>query len=88
MAQQINNLLTLSDHPHREAILQKLNYSEKDLLPDLSIVTAYQFEMQDDVTKVEKLELGDYGFVMKTFNDTLVRLIQETDIIQNYDEDQ
>ncbi len=86
LAQQINNLLTISQHPHKQALLKKLNYDEADILSDLSMVNAYQFEAEGESTKVTRLPLESYGFVIDTFNDTLKTLIEETDLIQNYAE--
>ncbi|MGB8954576.1 MAG: AAA family ATPase [Tumebacillaceae bacterium] len=84
LAQQINNLITLSQHPMKEQLLAKLGYKEQELFSDLSVIRAYQFETKDGVTEVEQLELGKYGFEMKTFNNTLDRLVRETHLIQNY----
>lgn len=86
LAQQINNLLTISQHPHKHALLEQLRYEEADILQDLSMVNAYQFEAEGDSTIVTRLPLESYGFVIDTFNDTLKKLIQETDLIQNYAE--
>ncbi len=84
LAQQINNLLTIAQRNDKDNLLDKLNYSEQDIISDLGLVHAYQFENVDDRTVITKLELGPYGFEMKTFNDTLEQLIKETDIIQNH----
>ncbi|MFC0211818.1 AAA family ATPase [Paenibacillus chartarius] len=86
LAQQINNLLTLSQHPKRDDILSKLQYSSKDVLDDVTIVNAYQFSLEDGFTTIKSLPLNEYGFVMETFNDTLVDLVKITDYIQNYSE--
>lgn len=88
LMQQLNNLFTLSTHPQKEEIMQQLGLNETDLLPDLDMVTAYQFVNEDGVTNVEQLELGQYGFEIRSFNDTLERLIHETDLIQNYERNQ
>ncbi|MFD1886354.1 AAA family ATPase [Paenibacillus wenxiniae] len=84
LAQQINNLLTIAQRNDKDNLLDKLNYSEQDIISDLDLVHAYQFENVDDHTVITKLELGPYGFEMKTFNDTLEQLIKETDMIQNH----
>ncbi|MCQ4088650.1 AAA family ATPase [Saccharibacillus sp. JS10] len=86
LAQQINNLLAISQHPNKQGLLRKLEYEETDILADLSTVNAYQFEVEGEHTVVKKLELGRNGFVIDTFNDTLKKLIVETDMIQNYTE--
>ncbi|WP_322922619.1 AAA family ATPase [Paenibacillus campi] len=86
LAQQINNLLTIAQRNDQTELLKKLNYSEQDIPADLNQIHAYQFEDIDGNTVITKLELGLYGFEMKTFNDTLEQLIKETNMIQNYEE--
>ncbi|WP_338553629.1 AAA family ATPase [Paenibacillus sp. KS-LC4] len=86
LAQQINNLLAIAQHKHKDKLLEKLNYTEQDIIKDLSIVNAYQFEVVNGITEVTHLPLTENGFVMDTFNDTLVKLVTETDLIQNFTE--
>ncbi|MFD1780691.1 AAA family ATPase [Fredinandcohnia salidurans] len=87
LMQKINNLLTLSQHPNKNKIIETLNFKSKDILDDVSVVNAYQFSSNNSITEVEKLELDLYGYEMPTFNNALEKLIIETDKIQNIGED-
>lgn len=86
-AQQINNLLTLSQHPKKEELFSELGYEELDTLNDISQSSCYQFNSVDGKTIVEKLELGPYGFVMPVFNQTLEKLLIETSKIQTIEDE-
>jgi len=85
-AQQVNNLLTLSQHPRKEDLFQELGYEESDTLKDVSYSSCYQFKSVNGKTIVEEIELGTYGFVIPTFNSVLEKLLIETSKIQDFGE--
>ncbi|MGG1619344.1 AAA family ATPase [Paenibacillus sp. NRS-1782] len=85
-AQQVNNLLTLSQHSKKEELFRELGYEEVDTLKDVSYSSCYQFKSKDGKTIVEEIELGPYGYVIPTFNNVLERLLIETSKIQNIGE--
>lgn len=75
--QQINNLMVLAQHPQRERLMERLGYEESDLIPPNQI-EAYEFCPDEGGTRVEKLEKTDDGFVVRTLNETLLALAEET----------
>ncbi|GIO23475.1 AAA family ATPase [Oceanobacillus sp. J11TS1] len=86
VAQQINNLLLLSQKYTQENFNQ-LNSEQKDIIKedeiiDMKDVSLYQFVRQNDKTSISHLEFGEYGYDIKTFNDLLDSLYDETEIIQ------
>ena len=80
--QQINNMIKLNKHSSKETLMSKFNYEEKDLL-DEDKVNVYQFStLSDDKTEIQKLEKGEYGVVVPTFNEMLAELLEETKAFQ------
>lgn len=78
--QQVNNMIKLYNHPGpaRDQLAQEFGYEEEDYLNPAN-VAAYQFKVTDNgKTKVTRLELTDGGFVVPTFNETIVDLSKET----------
>lgn len=79
--QQVNNLITLFNHPKQAEILEKFGYSKEELLnPDE--VVAYQFEETPEGTKVSKLEKTETGFIAPTFSEGLYEFAKETRFLQ------
>lgn len=75
--QQINNLMVLAEHPHRQAMMEKLGYESEDLIPR-DRVRAYEFCPNENGTLVQEVEKTDDGFVVATLNNTLLALAKET----------
>jgi predicted ATPase len=74
--QQINNLVTLSDHPFSKELRSRFDLSDEDIIQRDSI-SAYDFECVNGDTKVKELELTRTGFVAESLNDVLRRLAIE-----------
>jgi|WetSurMetagenome_2_1015567.scaffolds.fasta_scaffold61941_2 hypothetical protein len=75
--QQVNNLITLFNHPKQTEMLEKFGYSKDELLnPD--DVIAYQFEETPEGTKISKLEKTETGFIAPTFNKTIAEFSKES----------
>lgn len=81
-AQQVNNLLTLSRRPDKEALCRELGYESADTLPDVAYSSCYQFQEVNGKTIVEEIELGEFGYAIPTFNNVLEKLMIETSKIQ------
>jgi hypothetical protein len=75
--QQINNLMSLHDHPNRAALMERFGYQRADLI-DPSNVEAYEFQPLPDGTEVRRLERTQEGFVVDSLNETLMALATET----------
>lgn len=83
--QQINNLMHLYSHPDREKLMAELGYSEADLI-DPEMTAAFEFVESRGRTKVHELSKELAGFSVKSLNDTLVSLAQETISLDESDE--
>lgn len=79
--QQVNNLMRLHGHSRQSALMEKLGYEREDLI-DPSSVKAYEFEDFGDGTVVHEIENTDSGFVVKSLNDTILALAEETMLLQ------
>ncbi len=75
--QQINNLMSLHEHPNRKALLNELGYEKADLI-NPGMVEAYEFQPDEAGTLVRRLEKTSEGFVVQTLNETLLALARET----------
>lgn len=75
--QQVNNLIAISDHPERNVLQEDFGFSDNDLI-DRSSVRAYDFVCVDGVTNPAEIELTKTGFVAKSLNDVLIKLLDET----------
>ena len=82
-AQQVNNLLTLSNREDKRELFKDLGYEESDTIKDTSLATCYQFKSEGGKTVVQNIDLGPYGFIIPTFNDTLMELLDQTSRIQD-----
>ncbi|ESY03911.1 hypothetical protein X753_21800 [Mesorhizobium sp. LNJC399B00] len=83
--QQINNLMTLHAHPRRDEMLKKLGYEIEDLI-DPRLAGAYEFVPDGKMTAVRKVHQRSEGFVVKSLNETLIDLADETISIGESDE--
>lgn len=84
-AQQVNNLLTLSQHPDKDLLFEELGYGAVDTLEDVSYSSCYQFiEDSEGKTVVEEIPLGEYGYIIPSFNNVLEKLLIETSKIQDF----
>lgn len=79
--QQVNNLISLYQHPDRAKLQAELGYSDEELIAPED-VAAYQFTNTPDGTIVESLELTENGFAVPTFNETIFDLSKETLTLQ------
>ncbi|KEO82078.1 AAA family ATPase [Tumebacillus flagellatus] len=77
MAQQLNNLIQLYNHPNRQELAKQFGYEPDDFLcPDKAVV--YQFTATDAGTKVEKLPLTSGGFAFPTFTNSILEQANQT----------
>ncbi|WP_353571889.1 AAA family ATPase [Candidatus Albibeggiatoa sp. nov. BB20] len=84
--QQINNFIALSQHPNKDALCEKLGYTEADLLSPED-VRAYQFQVTPEGTTIKSLPIKEFGFSAPTFTDAIYDLSKEAFTIQD-DEDE
>lgn len=75
--QQINNLITLHDHPNSELLMQELDISKKQTI-DRNIACAYDFQCEDGVTIANKIKIQKTGFAAQSINEVLIKLTEET----------
>lgn len=81
--QHINNMIKANEMKDSNAFLEHSDYEEQDLL-SRDDVRVYQFDVQDNQkARVSKLPCGDYGFEAMTFYDTLQKLNEEIEQIEN-----
>lgn len=80
--QVINNMMVLAQKENRQELLRKLQWNDEDIPRDFSDVKLYQFLSTENGTTIEELLLGEGGFEVTTFNDTLDELIQDTVVVQ------
>lgn len=73
--QHINNMIILNRHANRDEIMKDLGYDMDDLL-DSDDVSVYQFSKNPETgrTRIEKLNVGKYGFELPTFINALDKL--------------
>ncbi|EIJ41783.1 hypothetical protein BegalDRAFT_0875 [Beggiatoa alba B18LD] len=80
--QQVNNLISLYQHPKREKLQTEFGYHDDELIAP-NEVSAYQFTNTPDGTDVEALKQVDgNGFAVPTFNQTILDLSKETIALQ------
>lgn len=75
--QQINNLMSLHEHPKQRTLMKELGYEKVDLI-DPSAVEAYEFQPLETGTVVNRLAKTPEGFVVRSLNETLMALAKET----------
>lgn len=77
--QHINNMICLNRIEKRVQIMQKLGYIEDDLIDETDI-NVYQFVKNPKfgLTDVKRLELGEYGFELPTFINSLDKIYEHT----------
>ncbi|AXA75064.1 hypothetical protein CE206_00685 [Achromobacter xylosoxidans] len=80
--QQINNLIALSDHPKRASLVERFQLSDDEII-DRHSVGAYDFVCAEGVTKVIALEASKAGFAAESLNEVIVRLANQTILINN-----
>lgn len=81
--QHINNMIKASEMENQDKFLENSDYKETDLLKRKNICV-YQFDVQKNhKTNIQKLPCGDYGFEAMTFYDTLQKMNNEIDRIEN-----
>lgn len=81
--QHINNMIKANEMKDSNAFLEHSDYEERDLL-SRDDVRVYQFDVQgNQKARVFKLPCGDYGFEAMTFYDTLQKLNEEIEQIEN-----
>lgn len=83
--QQINNLMRLFSHPQQDELMARFGYEAVDLI-DPSMVATYEFCDVDGKTTVQKVEMSEEGFAIKTLNDTLISLAEETYALSETDD--
>jgi predicted ATPase len=75
--QHINNMIKLSNAKNQKMLLEKLNYSEDDIL-DSKKARVYEFKIVNGKTEVIPLKLTKEGFEVPSFNNALIDLAEET----------
>lgn len=75
--QQINNLMSLHDHPKRNELMKRFGYDKTDLI-DPAKVEAYEFHSPGGVTDVRRVKRTSEGLVVSSLNETLLSLAHET----------
>lgn len=75
--QQINNLITLNDHPQKAELLKKFNIDQGETL-NRNDVAAYDFSCVNGETEVKTLECTKTGFIAQSLNEVLLKLTNET----------
>lgn len=81
--QHVNNMIKANEMKDKEAFLKSSDYEEEDLL-NRENIRVYQFDVQENhKTKIQKLPCGDYGFEAMTFYETLRKMNNEIDSIEN-----
>lgn len=80
--QHINNMIKLTQRENQNDIYDELSYTERDLL-SCNQVRIYQFRVtRKGKTEVTELKCGADGFVVPTFNDALMEIMEEAYKIQ------
>lgn len=75
--QHINNMIMLKNNLASKDLSAKYRYTSEDML-DKQDVSMYQFDSQSSaITRIKKLEAGENGFVVSTFNDALEEIVDE-----------
>lgn len=74
--QELNILMQLHRHSDRDSLVRKLGYEDQDLL-DPSSVRGYEFVPHGNRSNVIPAEIGEYGIVVPTLNDTLNAIADE-----------
>lgn len=81
LIQGINNRIKLYSHPEKDRICGELNIQENELI-DANDVSVYQFEIKNNKSRLTKLECGENGFIVPTFNNALDMIMEEAYKIQ------
>lgn len=73
--QHVNNMIILNRHASRDEIMDDLGYDMDDIL-DSDDVSVYQFSKNPETgrTRIQKLNVGKYGFELPTFINALDKL--------------
>ena len=80
--QHINNMIKLMQRENQKDIYDEFLYTERDLL-SCDQVKIYQLEVtRKGKTEVTELKCGPDGFVVPTFNDALMEIMEEAYKIQ------
>lgn len=84
--QHVNNMIKLSGMPDTETFLEDLGYDDSDLVVRQD-VAVYQFDIEkNQKTQVTKLSCGDYGFEAMTFYNTLEKMNNQINRIDDMEE--
>lgn len=75
--QQLNILISLSDHPDKDDLMKQFGYDAEDLL-DRRHVSAYEFNLKGDRTILTEALLTEDGFAIGSLNDVIVDIGQES----------
>lgn len=85
--QHINNMIKLSQVREKKEDVMVSDYQEVDLI-NANQVTVYQFDQIDEKqSEVRKLSCSDYGFETVTFYNTLQKISEQIDEIEEYMEE-
>lgn len=88
MAQQINNLIQLHNHPNRAELASQFGYDEATDFLDPNMVSAYQFSVKPDGTEVDKLPLTSGGIAFPTFTNSIIAQAKQTLAFEEVTEDE
>ena len=81
LIQGINNMIKQCSHPEKDKICSELSIGTDELIAAKD-VNVYQFEMNGNKSSLTKLECGENGFAVPTFNNALDMIMEEAYKIQ------
>lgn len=84
--QQINNLIKLNAHNNKEELLKDFGFSENECL-DVNDIRVYEFDIENDKTKVVELQGSKTGFPSPTFNKVIYKLTNEVMTLEEGEDD-
>lgn len=75
--QHINNIIKLLKNNNKDKLSEKYGYKNKDLI-DVAKIRVYQLDSSENKSSIKKLNCGEFGFEVPTFNDMLSELLEES----------
>ncbi|WP_099191962.1 AAA family ATPase [Tepidibacter mesophilus] len=84
--QQINNLIKLNAHNNKEELLKEFGFTENECL-DVDDIRVYEFDIENDKTKVIELQGSETGFPSPTFNEVIYKLTNEVMTLEEGEDD-
>lgn len=84
--QQLNNLMKLQTHKHKEKLLKELDFIEEECL-DINKVRVYEFDSSNEKTIVTNIKGSNTGFPFPTFNKVIYKLTDEIMALEEEEND-